>query len=82
MLRQLNQSVDPCTNFYEYACGGWAKENALEPGETSVTGISLVRAKSNRILKHALENENKNYSDVSTALYSCLIFSCYIIHLV
>ncbi|XP_068727130.1 endothelin-converting enzyme 1-like [Montipora capricornis] len=75
VLRQLNQNVDPCTNFYEYACGGWAKENALEPGETSVDGFSLVRAKSNRILKHALENANKNYSDNEAVMKTVKFYS-------
>ena len=66
MFKQLNQSIDPCVDFYEYACGGWEKENALEPGDTSVTGFSLVRAKTLNILKYALENAQANYSSVRT----------------
>ena len=67
-LKQLNQSADPCTDFYEFACGGWENENALEPGETSVTGFSLVREKSYNVLKQALENAEKNYSSVRKCL--------------
>ena len=66
MFKQLNQSIDPCVDFYEYACGGWEKENALGPGDTSVTGFSLIRAKTHNILKYALENAQANYSSVRT----------------
>ncbi|KAK2564719.1 Endothelin-converting enzyme 1 [Acropora cervicornis] len=67
MFKQLNQSIDPCVDFYEYACGGWEKENALGPGDTSVTGFSLVRAKTYNILKYALENAKANYSSFYNA---------------
>ncbi|KAJ7354731.1 hypothetical protein OS493_030507 [Desmophyllum pertusum] len=74
-FKQLNQSADPCTDFYEYACGGWEDENTLEAGETSVTGFSLVREKSYNILKDALENAKKTYPDNEAVMKTVKFFN-------
>ena len=28
-VNNLDRAVDPCTNFYQYACGGWQKHNPI-----------------------------------------------------
>ena len=71
MLQQLNQSVDPCEDFYQYACGGWMEKNPLKEGETSSTGFSIVSEKNYNILKEAVETSWMNYDKVVMILISC-----------
>lgn len=34
MLSAMNNQVEPCDDFYNYACGGWINQNPLPVGKS------------------------------------------------
>ncbi len=51
----LNRAVDPCGNFYQFACGGWQKANPI-PGDVARWGRFDALADRNRtLLQNVLE---------------------------
>lgn len=73
LLSSLNTKVEPCDNFYEFACGTWAKKTVIPEDVSSYTMFSVVRedvevimkSRSRRIKKETVLDASKVRGDVS-----------------
>nr|CDS26897.1 hypothetical protein HmN_000151700 [Hymenolepis microstoma] len=57
ILSAMNQSVDPCEDFYNYACGGWIERNHIPPGFNQWTVFSELGQTAEYFAKELLEKD-------------------------
>ncbi|XP_014239288.1 neprilysin-4-like [Cimex lectularius] len=77
MLNNINDTVDPCDDFYQFACGNWLENNPLPKDKYMFDNYEIILDEVNRLLKNRLEqpvsdNEPMAYTKVKNHYKSCM----------
>lgn len=56
----MNKTVEPCNDFYKFACGGWIAKHPIPQSQTSWDQLSFLREELLQNLRILLEEADKD----------------------
>ena len=73
----LDRTVDPCVDFYQFACGGWLANNQIPPDRTRWGRFGEIDERNKTSIKALLEESAKGIgADASTKKLGDFYASC------
>lgn len=51
LIKNMDEEVSPCDDFYKFACGGWIKNQVIPDDRTTVSVFSLIQDELNHKLR-------------------------------
>jgi putative endopeptidase len=77
-LSSMDKSIDPCVNFYQYACAGWRRKNPIPADQTSWSVYAKLYEDNLNFLRGILEQaaSNANQRDAVTQKIGDFYTSC------
>jgi len=63
IMDSINKSVDPCDNYYDYACGTWIKEHKIPKFHTQYSRISELSENNEKLLMDSLKKDQITDND-------------------
>lgn len=77
LLAAMDRTADPCTNFFQYACGTWNKKHLIPEDRSSISTFEVLADQQQVILKGVLEepvNQDDSEATVKAKMFykSCM----------
>ncbi|XP_031846127.2 membrane metallo-endopeptidase-like 1 isoform X1 [Nomia melanderi] len=76
ILDSMDTSVDPCEDFYQYACGSWEEHNAIPDNEVEWSEDDVVTKKTYERIRDVLEEPDKPTDILPVKMARKLYRSC------
>ena len=77
IIETMDDKVDPCDNFYQYACGGWLKRTPIPDSRTRYSRFEKLSEKNNIVLKQILNDLIRKKRNASVS-FSFLLLSVFL----
>ncbi len=58
-VSDMDRTIDPCTDFYTYSCGGWIKNNPIPPDQSSWSTYGKLEDENRGQLRSILDAASK-----------------------
>lgn len=57
LMEAMDPSIDPCQDFYQFACGGWLRKNSIPETSSRWGNFNILREQVTHLLKGIFEND-------------------------
>ena len=62
VLESMDKTVNPCEDFYTYACGGWKKSHVIPEDRSSLNVFGVLRDEV-QVINKSKRNQTKQHTD-------------------